>query len=85
MTNVVAFQADNSDQDTCIDILEAALAKAKAGEMVDVAVIGAIRDENGPQFWTSYYGGGSYATILAGVSALEFDLHHERYVEAGKT
>jgi hypothetical protein len=52
---------------------------------VGCSALPAIRDEDGPQFWTSYYGNGSYATILAGVSALEFDLHHERYVEAGKT
>jgi hypothetical protein len=85
MAEVVAFKADTSSQQSCVEILKDALAKALAGEMVDVAVVAAIRDEDGPQFWTSYHGAGAYAVLLAGVSALTFDLHHERYLEAGRT
>lgn len=76
---VLAFKANDSDQEAVISVLEEALAKARAGQVVDVAVVLAIRDEDGPQFWHSYYAGAAYATVLAGVSALEFDLHYRRY------
>jgi hypothetical protein len=77
---VVPFIADGDDQAAVVDLLEDALAKAKAGQVRDVAIVLAIRDEDGPQFWHGYYGEVAYATILAGVSALEFDLHYRRYV-----
>jgi hypothetical protein len=79
LPEVVAFTAPDDDQQAVIRMLEEALAKARAGQVRDVAVVLAFRDENGPQFVHSYYGEAAYATILAGVSALEFDLHYRRY------
>lgn len=79
MAEIVQFKADTSDQDAVIDVLEQALAKAKAGEMIDVLVVAAIKDADGPQFWHGYYGEAGYATLLAGLSAVEFDLHYRRY------
>jgi len=76
--NVVRIAADERDQSVVIKLLEDALALARAGKVNDAAVVLALRDENGPQFWRGYYGEGAYATLLAGVSALEFDLHYER-------
>ncbi|MDV3257742.1 MAG: hypothetical protein LOX97_08190 [Sphingomonas sp.] len=46
----------------------------------DCAVVLVIRDEDGPQFWHGYYGQGAYGALVAGVSALEFDLHYRRYL-----
>lgn len=78
---VVEFRPQADDQDAVVGILEQALADARAGKVVDVAVVMAYRDEDGPQFVTSYYAEVAYSTILAGVSALEFDLHYRRYQE----
>ncbi len=79
---VVEFKAGDADQAACIELLEKALEMARAGKIRDVAVVAAVRDEDGPQFWHGYYGDGAYATLLAGVSALTFDLHYRRYKEA---
>ena len=76
---VIEFQSDSEDREAVIELIEDALEKARAGQAVDAAIVLAIRDENGPQFWHGYYGQRAYATILAGVSALEFDLHYRRY------
>jgi hypothetical protein len=78
---LVEFRPDTSDQDAVIGLLEEALEKARSGEAKDVAIVLAIRDEDGPQFWHGYYGEVAYSTILAGVSALTFDLHYRRYRE----
>lgn len=80
MPSVVQFKAPETDQQAVIEILETALATAKAGSVRDVAVVMSINDDDGPQFATSYYGEGAYASLLAGVSALEFDMHYRRYV-----
>jgi hypothetical protein len=79
MAQVLAFPVSDADRDAVVSVLEEALRRARAGEVVDVAVVLAVRDDDGPQFWTSYYGQRAYATILAGVSALDFDLHYRRY------
>jgi len=84
MAELVQFKAESADQQEVIDLLEDALVKARAGQIRDIAIVAAVRDENGPKFMTSYYGEGAYAIILAGVSALEFDLHYRRYQEAGE-
>lgn len=63
-----------------VELLEDALAKARAGKVADCAVVLVIRDEDGPQFWHGYYGQGAYGALVAGVSALEFDLHYRRYL-----
>jgi hypothetical protein len=76
---VVAFSAPDDDQKAVVELLEEALAKAKAGQVRDIAIVCAIRDEDGPQFWHGYYGEAAYSTLLAGISALEFDLHYRRY------
>jgi hypothetical protein len=76
---VVTYEADKSDKDAVIELLEEALEKARAGQMKDVAIVAALHDENGPQFWHGYYAEAAYSTLLAGVSALEFDLHYRRY------
>lgn len=81
-SNVVAFKADTTDQDACISILEKALEDAKAGKMVDVAVIAAVNLGEGPEMSIAYWGEGNYACLVAGVSAIQFDLHHQRYLEA---
>ena len=67
---VIEFQAANEDRETVISLLEGALEKARAGQVVDAAVVLAIQDGDGPQFWHSDYGQRAYATLLAGVSAL---------------
>lgn len=77
---VIQFAADQTDQEAIIEILEDALTKARSGTVLDVAVITAERDSDGPAFHTAYYGQSAYASLLAGVSALEFDLHYRRYV-----
>jgi len=76
---VVEFQSATTDREAVIELLQDALEKARAGQAVYAAVVLAIRDEDGPQFWHGYYGEGAYATLLAGVSGLEFDLHYRRY------
>jgi hypothetical protein len=80
MPELVKFKASTSDQEAIISLLEETLAKAKAGEVKDIAIVAAIQDQNGPQFWHCHYGQAAYSTLLAGVSALEFDLHFRRYV-----
>ena len=77
---VVSFVAPDNDKQAVVELLEEALEKARAGQVRDVAVVLALNDEDGPQFWHGYYGDAAYATILAGVSALTFDLHYRRYV-----
>jgi len=84
MAELVQFKAESADQREVVDLLEDALVKARAGQIRDIAIVAAVFDENGPQFVTNYYGEGAYAIILAGVSALEFDLHYRRYQEAGE-
>ncbi|MGN6538951.1 MAG: hypothetical protein ACTHKQ_24890 [Mesorhizobium sp.] len=76
---VIEFQSATADREAVIELLEDALEKARAGQAVNAAIVLAIRDEDGPQFWHGYYGERAYATLLAGVSALEFDLHYRRY------
>lgn len=79
--NIVPFVAADQDQQAIVALLENALERARSGQVRDVAIILAIKDKDGPQFWHRYYGQAAYATILAGVSALEFDLHYRRCVE----
>jgi hypothetical protein len=79
MAEIVKFAARDDDKEAVIELLETALEKARAGEMNDVLIVAAIKDENGPQFWHGYYGQAAYATLLAGLSAAEFDLHYRRY------
>lgn len=81
VAEVIAFRADDTDQQAVVGLLEEMLEKARSGEVVDIAIVAAIRDEGGPQFWHGYYGQSAYGTLLAGVSALEFDLHYRRYTE----
>lgn len=78
---VAQFEASERAKTCMIEMLEGALAKVKAGEVADLAIVAAIRDEDGPQFWFTYWGEGSFATLVCGVSALEFDLHYRRYAE----
>jgi len=79
MVTVVKLEAAEDDKQAVIELLEEALEKAKAGEVNDIAIVMAIRDDDGSQFWHGYHAEAAYATILAGVSALEFDLHYRRY------
>lgn len=83
MAEIVQFRACSSDREAVIELLEDALEKAKSGQVNDAAIVLALNNEDGPQFWHGYYGEGAYATIVAGVSALEFDLHYRRYQEDG--
>jgi hypothetical protein len=77
---VVDLGAHDDDREAVVEILENALEQARSGVVRDVAVILAVRDDDGPQFQIRYYGEAAYSTILAGTSALEFDLHYRRYV-----
>lgn len=79
MAEIVAFKADTTDQDECVGRLEAALELAKSGNMVDVAVVAAVNVGNGPEMWMSYWGNGSYSTLLAALDCIRFDLHYSRY------
>ena len=80
MSKVIPFKADTSDQEAVVGLLEEALEKARAGEIKDIAIVAAIQDKDGPQFWHGYYAEAAYGTLLAGVSALTFDLHFRRYM-----
>lgn len=79
MTNVVEFKPSAEDQEAIIELLEETLEKARLGHVRDIAIVVALRDDDGPQFWHAYLGNAAYATIVAGVSALQFDLHYRRY------
>jgi hypothetical protein len=81
--NVVEFKADQSDQEAVIEILEATLEKARAGRLKDVAIVTAEADpEEGPMHVYAYYGQGAFATLVAGVAALAFDLQYDRHKDA---
>lgn len=85
MAEIVKLEACAGDQEAVVALLEEALEKARSGVVIDVAVVMAIRDEDGPSFCSAYHGEAAYAMLLAGVSALEFELHHDRYAQAGRT
>lgn len=85
MAEIIEFVASDEDRERVVAILERALEKARLGEIVDVAVVAATRDEDGSGFVLTYWGQRAYAVLLAGASALQFDLHHERYRDAGRT
>jgi hypothetical protein len=80
---VVNIAADDRDQRIVVKLLEDALEMARAGKVRDAAVVLALQDDEGPQFWHGYHGEAAYATVVAGVSALQFDLHYERYRTQG--
>jgi len=81
MTKIVELRANDEDREACISILEKQLERARRGELRDVAVITAYHDEDGPGFSFHYHGYGHYAGLLAGVSALTFNMHITRCEE----
>lgn len=80
MAEVVAFRASDEDRARVVGLLEEALVEARLGRVIDVAIVLAVRDEDGPQFWLKYWGRRAYSTLVTGVSALAFDLHYQRVV-----
>lgn len=78
---VVKFQPDDESQKEVISILEDALSQAKEGRLIDVAVVGAVIGDNGPELYKEYWAGSQYGLLLAATSWLEFDLHFQRYME----
>lgn len=79
VAELLQFRAVDEDRKAIIAILSEALDSAEAGHIIDVAVVTVERSGDGPSFNTAYYGQSGYAALLAGVSALEFDLHWQRY------
>lgn len=81
MAELVQFKATDEAQQAVIELLEETLLKARAGEVRDIAIVAAIRDEDGPQHWHGYYGQEAFAVLVAGVAALGFSLQYERHKE----
>lgn len=70
---VVQFAASPPDADL-VKRLEEALEKAKSGDLVDAAVVGAIRDEDGvhPFWWVG--GRRRWAVVLAALAIAQNEL-----------
>jgi len=77
---VVDLKADQDDREEIIRILEEALEKAKKGEILDAGVVYVARDEDAEMaYFHHYYGHNHFALLLAGVSAMEFDMNMVAY------
>lgn len=82
MPELVQLNANEGDQKEIVGLLEETLERARRGEIKDIAIVAALHDSDGPQFWHGYSAEVAYGTLLAGVSALAFDLHYQRYMDA---
>lgn len=78
MVQLVEFRASSEDRESVIGVLREALEAAESGRLIDVGVVGAYASDDGPEMYVRYYGEAAYATLIASVSLLNFDLHYRR-------
>lgn len=77
---IVDFRASTEDNAVMQSIIDGLQEKLDSGELKDLAVIMAVHDaQNGPGWLLNYYGERQSASLLAGLSHMEFDMHYSRY------
>lgn len=79
MAEVVKFVAADGERAAVVDVLRAALAAAEAGRIVSVAVATVERGEAGPTLNRAYTGEQHFASLVASVASLAFDLQWGAY------
>ena len=80
---LVAFEASIEDKTALQAIIDMLQQRLDAGELRDLAVIQAVRDDNGPGWEINFWGERQAASLLAGCTHLQFEMHYSRYEEVG--
>lgn len=77
---IVDFKASTEDNAVMQSIINDLQEKLDSGELKDLGVVMAVRDaDNGPGWQINYYGERQKASLFAGLSHMEFDMHFQHY------
>ena len=76
---VIDFPASEAPE-KIVEIIETALAEARDGRLVDIAVVAIGRDEDGmPTVKLNWYGEGHYAALLGGLHMCSHAMNKVRH------